>query len=62
MITRLGDVAGLGGDLCYGTKQEQLDLLKQVLSAGEDDCSEEQLAEVLIDTISLVIKNIYALM
>ena len=46
VITRLGDVAGLGGWLCYGTKQEQLDLLKQVLGAGEEECDDETLVEV----------------
>lgn len=48
MITKLGEAAGLGGDLSYGTKQEQLDLLKQVLSAGEADGDEEQLDEVFL--------------
>jgi len=49
VITRLGDVAGLGGGLCYGTKQEQLDLLKQVLGAGEEECDDETLVEDVDD-------------
>jgi len=53
VITRLGDVAGLGGGLCYGTKQEQLDLLKQVLGAGEEDGDEETLVEDIDDITGL---------
>ena len=46
-------MAGLGGGLCYGTKQEQLELLKQVLGAGEEECDEETLAVVILLSPSL---------
>ncbi|CAI5511959.1 unnamed protein product [Closterium sp. Naga37s-1] len=36
---------GEGDDLCYTSKQEQLDLLSTVLSAGDDALREEVLAE-----------------
>jgi hypothetical protein len=53
VVTQLGEVGALGGDLCYSTKQDQLELLKQVLSAGEEDCLEEQLEAVFISSPSL---------
>jgi DNA excision repair protein ERCC-3 len=46
VITQLGDVTSLGGDLCYSTKKEQLELLKSVLDAG-DDAGENE--EVIVD-------------
>jgi len=45
VITQLGDMTSLGGDLSYSTKPEQLELLKRVLCAGEEETADEELAE-----------------
>jgi len=47
----------LGGELCYSTKKDQIELLKSVLDAGEEAAQNEVLAEDVDDISEITAQN-----